>query len=903
MKPLIVLLCTLATGLWIVDRLQESQQRGLQAVASEEPAASEGTAENPRARIEHDWLRLHDPATGQIPPGIGRRELQFAQRMTRFANQGTLTSADDWIARGPSNVGGRTKALAIDITNEHHILAGSTSSGVFKSTDGGGSWVKTTAPNQIHSLTAIVQNTNPGREHIWYYGTGDRSPSGIVNSAIGQLGTNSFYRGDGIFKSTDGGDTWTQLASTVSGSPDETNTFDFIWGLATFGDDGVLAATPTGVYRSTDGGASWSPSLNFGDNEEYPSTEIAIASDGSVYATIGGAGPDNGVYGSANNGASWDKISPANWPDATTRTVIAPAPSNENVVYFFTEVTDLQQQLRKYEVGVGWTDLTGGLPFNAQIATFGGILMILGVKPDDQNTIFLGAIDLFRSTDGGQSFEVISGTGGNFHVDQTSIAFFPSDPSRMIIGNDGGLYRADDNVAPAVNQSLDWESLNNGYLTSQFYTVAVDHGTPGNETLIGGTQDNGVMYTSASDPTAPWQILFGGDGAFVAIADGEEYIYHANAATFKLFRNAAPFGVAQRTEITPAGVPLGLWLTIFQLDPHDQRVMYLPSQQTLWRNSDLTGIPHRDGGGTTDVNWDSYANVTGHYIHALGMSEAEPRRLYYSAADVSAEADEKIFYLENPHQGQPVPVDVTSEDFPFYPYVPFITRIAVDPRDSQKVIIVFASYGVLSLYATEDGGQNWTPVSGNLEENPDGTGSGPSVRWVSILYVQDQPIYLAATSVGLFSTGELDGMNTVWRPEAPTTIGNVVIDMLDVRQSDGFVAVATHGNGVYSTYITQVPTNSEVGGEIPGGFQLSPAFPNPFAGSTTLTYRLPVPGTISAEVFDIRGRRVASLADGPRTAGAHSVSWNSGDASPGTYFIRVRFENLVKVEKVVLAGR
>lgn len=103
------------------------------------------------------------------------------------------------------------------------------------------------------------------------------------------------------------------------------------------------------------------------------------------------------------------------------------------------------------------------------------------------------------------------------------------------------------------------------------------------------------------------------------------------------------------------------------------------------------------------------------------------------------------------------------------------------------------------MFKSIDGGGSWTPVSGNLEENPDGSGSGPSVRWVSILYLDDEPVYLAATRVGLFSARRLEGMDTKWSPEAQTFIGNVVINMIDVRQSEGFVAVATHGNGVYST--------------------------------------------------------------------------------------------------------
>jgi len=579
--------------------------------------------------------------------------------------------------------------------------------------------------------------------------------------------------------------------------------------------------------------------------------------------------------------------------------VIAPAPSNSNLVYFLAGVGDNEMQLRKYDSGTGWTNLTSGMPNGGMLASYGGVMMTLYVKPDDQNTVFLGAIGFYRSTNGGVSFEQI-GEGGNFHPDQNSTAFYPSNPNRMIAGNDGGLYRVENNMAPAVSNHLDWNPLNNGYLTTQFYTVAVDHDTPGSETVVGGMQDNGVAITTSSDPTAPWQQVTGFDGGGVAITDGGQTVYGATGSTFKIFRKSPPFDGTQAAEVTPAGGRLGLWLVLPLLDPFDNKIMYVPSQQTLWRNSDLTAIPFIFNGGPTAINWGTYDNVDGYYIHAMAMSPAEPRRLFYSASDISAEADEKVFYLDNPHTGQPVPVDITSEDFPYYPYVPDIVCIAVDPRDSNKLAVVFPSYGVLSIYYTDDLGETWTPVSGNLEENPDGTGSGPSVRWLSILYVDDQPVYLAGTSVGLFSSSELDGMNTKWAPEARSTIGNIVVSMIDVRQSDGFVAVATYGNGIYSTYITTVPTANEDVAELPDAFEIAAAYPNPFGSSTSITYRLPHAGNVSAGVFDVNGRHVTSLVDAVQAAGAQTLRWDAGDVADGVYFVRIEFEGRSEVQKIVL---
>jgi hypothetical protein len=494
----------------------------------------------------------------------------------------------------------------------------------------------------------------------------------------------------------------------------------------------------------------------------------------------------------------------------------------------------------------------------------------------------------------------VIGAYDDFHVDQHSIAFYPSDPRVMIVGNDGGLFRTYDNVAEVDTTPngtrINWESLNNGYLTTQFYAIALDHGTPDSETILGGTQDNSWLFTTMPDPLTPWTSIWKGsmDGGFVAISDGGEYYYTSQAATFHLFRRWFPTGAHHFTEVTPAGVAGGsLWLPPFILDPHDTKIMYLPWRTEMWRNSDLTEIPEIVPGVPTDVNWTQLDSVKDYYISALGLSPAEPRRLYYA----SIHGD--MFKIDNPHEGQPVPQKLSTDIFPpdGYPHC-----IAVDPTDANEVMVVFPNYGVISIYASEDGGDTWTTVSGNLEENPDGGGDGPSVRWLSILYVEDKPIYFAGTSVGLFSATALDSMNTVWVQEGATTIGNVVIDMIDVRQSDGFVVVGTHGNGVYSAHITQHPSaveEDEDGGPIPS-FTLHPAYPNPFNVETTIRFNLPRQGSASLKVYNVLGQEVAILVDGHLRAGEHQVQWTADKVASGTYLIRLSFEDYSKTQKVVL---
>jgi len=755
----------------------------------------EGTESDPEARARDQWMKLRNPETGTIPRNIGLREREFIRRMSRDSGRAVGPLVEQWDHRGPTYIGGRTRALALDILDENTILAGSTSSGMWKSTDGGQSWRKTTRPEQIHSVSCIVQNRAPGKEHIWYYGTGSSYPRG--GSAAGPLGTNAFYRGDGILKSTDGGESWTLLPSTVSGTETENDPFDFVWRLETFGTDGILAATSTGLFLSTDGGQTWDHVIDPGP--QCPRTEIAMTSGGRFYAAVSGEGEANGIYQS-DDGVTWENISPPGWPDQTLRTLIAVAPSNEDTVYFFS-CEGLQTHLLKYTQGSNWTDLTSNLPWSGEMTTYGGNMMLLAVKPDDENTIFLGAVGLFRSMDGGQSFEVI-GAYSDFHVDQHALVFLPYDPNVMIVGNDGGLFKSEDNTAETFldptsgEYRIEWESLNNGYLTTQFYTVNVDHDTPGSQTIAGGMQDNGCMFTTSADPQVPWQLLYGGDGGFTAIAEGGEYFYTSNGATFDIQRHYVQDDEIEHTNISPAQGKMGLWMAPFILDPHDNRIMYLPSQKDLWRNSDVTEIPFVFPPAPTDYNWTRLTNVQDLYISALGISEALPIRLYY------ASLRGEFRFLDNPHVGQPIPVEPANEGLSPGGY---IHCIAVDPRDSNKLLVVYPNYEMLSIYASVDGGQHWTSVSGSLEELKSGMGAGPSVRWVSILYVGDQPVYFAGTSTGLFSTVKLDGMDTQWVQEGADTIGNMVVDMIDVRQSDGYIAVATHGNGVYSGRLTEIP--------------------------------------------------------------------------------------------------
>jgi hypothetical protein len=884
-----------------------------------------GDYDDPDARAEYEWRMLRDPRTNELPRDIRRKELEFASKLPTtegLAKLGRLAKGQlaTWTSRGPINQGGRTRALAIDISNENNILAGGVSGGMWRSTDGGTSWTRTTSLNAYpQSVTCIAQDLRVGKRNIWYYGTGEL----VGNSASGGGAT---YRGDGIFKSTNSGATWTLLASTSTATPQTFDQlFDYVWNIAVdtsnAAQDEVYAATYGAIYRSTDGGTSWTP-VRGGGSPYSVYTDVAVTTTGVVYATMSSGGAAAGIWRSPD-GATWTNITPAGWPASYNRVVIGIAPSNENVVYFLAETPgsgSLNHNFWKYTYVSGdgsgsggtWVDRTSNIPaFGNPVGNFssqGGYDLIVKVKPDNENVVFIGGTNLYRSTDGFATTTNTAWIGGyatannvtqyaTHHPDQHSMAFLPSNSSVLISGHDGGISKTTNNLAGSgTNGGLTWTSLNSGYVTSQFYSVAIDHGTSGNSTVIGGLQDNGHLFSNGS---TAWVVLpAGGDGCITAIANGRTYYYictqNGNGLRLTLDESTGQYN--SFAAFTPSGASGQLFVTPYVLDPTNSNIMYYAAGDRIWRNSDLSGLPVNSQ-APTSVNWALLTNtvVTGANVTALGVSKSLPaNRLYYGSSNG------KVFKLDGANSGDPSPVEITDAGFPANAYV---SCIAVNPRNADTAIVVFSNYNVPSLFLTTNGGTTWTDVSGNLEQNANGTGNGPSCRWAAILPSGGSAVYYVGTSTGLYSTTTLNGASTVWAQEGASVIGNVVVTMVQARQSDGFIVAATHGNGVFtatvSTSVVEIPS------ALPATFNLEQNYPNPFNPSTKIRYSIAERGHVRLRVYDATGKEVASLVNQEQTAGTYEATWDSRAStetavSSGVYFARLEHGNRVAVQKMVL---
>lgn len=916
-----ILLPAVVVPLWFAVRAPDANRQGASRAVE-----SQGY-DNPSSRRAWEYKRLRDPATGRIPDGIHRAELAYAASLR--TTEGLLFKGADlgleWEPRGPHNIGGRTRALALDMQGEDTILAGGVTGGMWRSTDGGATWRRTTTTSQLPGVTCITQDPRPGKRHIWYYGTGE-----ILGSSAS--GGGAYYGGNGIYRSTDNGLTWDSLPSTASNRPHVFDSFfDYVWRVAVdpsnSAQDEIYAATYGGIYRSTNGGFNWNQVL-FDNLSRYSANcDLAISDSGVVYATLSSDGGRKGIYRSTN-GTKWTNITPPNWPANYRRTVIGISPSNPNVVYFLAETPGSGKPGRNFKGDTAWSSLwkytyvsgegsgAGGTweDRSANLPAFGGSFgdynpqfsynMHIEVKPDNENVLFIGGTNLYRSTDAFATPGNSAWIGGyrdvtldsavrlqleypNHHPDQHFLLFSRANPNIAFTASDGGVHKSLDIMAPSV----EWIDLNNGYITSQFYTIAIDHASPGDDLIVGGLQDNGTWLTTTSNESTPWNWIGSGDGAWCAVADGRSSIYVSKqeGKAYRVLLDESG-NTREFTRIDPAGGGNYLFINPFALDPSNTSSMFLLGGSVIWRNSDLTQIPM---GSTSraSTNWTRLENTRvpdSVRLTAVSLSKASPaHRLYYGTDDG------RVYRIDGADAGDPAAVDITGADFPKSGYV---NCVAVDPENGDRAVVVFSNYSVQSLFLTTDAGATWSPIGGNLEQSANGSGAGPSCRWFSFLHRGGGWLYLIGTSTGLYSTTNLDSMRTFWTLEGAETIGNTVVDMIEVRPSDGFVAIATHGSGIFSTTVAPLSVDEPI---TTGGSRiaLDASYPNPATSEAFISFTIPSsPGgalPVELKLFDATGREVLTLLDRALPAGRYTERLDllgyPGITLPnGTYYYRLR---------------
>jgi len=674
---------------------------------------------------------------------------------------------NSWTWLGPGNIGGRIAALHLSPAGT--MFAASVGGGLWKSANEGATWTPVDDFLAVLSTTTIA--TDPTNANVMYAGTGEG------------FGNGGAIRGAGVFKSTDGGTTWSQLASTNGSGWYAVN-----W--LTISSDGavILAATTSmtsdstgGIWRSTDGGASWTKvaeGANIGYVELHPTDPSkAIASTRSGQA----------LY-STDGGASWsasDSIS------SEKRVQVAYTRAHPSIVYATVD-QDGGQLWRSSDGGVNYTKVNSGSKF---LGDQGWVHNAIWIDPTNANTLVLGGLDLWRSTDGGVTLTKISQwqkSPESAHGDQKVIVSAPgfdgTSNKTVYVGNDGGIYRTQDIYA--VEPLGGWQPLNNNLGVTQFYGIA------GNETsgvLVGGTQDNGTIRYSGD--AQKWTPMYGGDGGYVAADPTDpntfygEYVYltihrSEDGGNWKADEIHGEYyswdgekwqKLKRDNPIAEAKSGTANFIAPFLLDPNNQNRM-LAGARSLWV-SDNVKKSNSDGG----PDWRAIKSPAGesspNNITAIAVAPG--------ASDIimTGHGNGAVYRTASGLSATPGWTRVGESTLPSRS----VLSLAIDPRDSNIAYATFGGFSANNVWRTTDAGATWTSISVGLPSAP--------ARTLVIHPQASSWIYLG-TEVGIFAS---ENAGATWNVphDGPA---NVAVRQLIWLNND--LVAATFGRGVYKATVT-----------------------------------------------------------------------------------------------------
>jgi photosystem II stability/assembly factor-like uncharacterized protein len=794
---------------------------------------------------------------------------------------------------GARNIGSATmsgRIAAIDAVwegNRLTVYIGSASGGVWKSVNGGTTYKPVFDKQPVQSIGAIT--VDPKNPKVVWVGTGE------------SWTRNSVSAGDGIYKSTDGGDNWTNTGLKDSErivkilvDPGDTNTVYACVPGKLFSD-----SDDRGVYKTTDGGKSWNKVLK-GANASTGCSMISMDSSNSktLFAGMwdfrrkgwtfrsGGDGPDapsgSGLFKSTDGGATWNELDAKSAsglpPKPWGRVAVTVAPSKPNVVYAFVEAVPPQNALyRSDDGGKTWQQRDRSQYMIWRPFYFADLI----VDPKNENKIYKPDLSLILSNDGGKSFSNIAGGAhGDFHT----VWIDPRDTDHLITGDDGGVWYSYD----GANKWWKAENLP----VSQFYHVSVDMDRPYH--VYGGLQDNSSWVGDSSFPGGitndRWENMYGGDGFWMFVDPSDpDYIY-AEAQGGEIGR------VNRKTHETRTIKPLPNygegklrfnWNTPIHTSPTG--AVYIGSQ-FLFRSKDhgqtwdrispdlTTNDPQKQkqeqSGGITVDNSAAEMHTT---IYAISESPKNADVIWVGTDDGNVQVT---------RDGGKSWTNVTA-NIAGLPKSAWVSYIDAGHFDEGTAYATFDlhTFGDMKPYAyrTDDYGKSWTPV----------IASDAPVRGYAHVLRQDlvnRDLLFLGTEAGLWIS--LDG-GKQWAQYKGGDMPNVAVRDLVVHPRDNDLVVATHGRGIWiidditplraltpdilgkeaafvsTSAIQRIPAQ---GGWVNGDAQYEG--PNP-SGDAVITYyqkKRHIFGDLNIEVLGPDGKVVGTIPSSKRR-GLNRVTW------------------------------
>ncbi|MCH8990947.1 MAG: hypothetical protein IIA44_04240 [Acidobacteria bacterium] len=662
--------------------------------------------DNPLRRWEYFYQQRAYPFN-RIPPSA----LQAARRqaLARWPAQlrgAPAMAAATWTPIGPERINiniqstGRLVAIAIHPTISSTMYVGGAQGGVWKSIDGGGTWMPLT--DQECSLAMGSIAIDPVDPDIIYAGTGEQ-----------HFSADSYY-GCGVLRSIDGGVTWEQQGA----SDFDTNTGGarisrVVVKASTAGSTNtttVFAATTFGLYRSTNSGGMWTQVLS--------GTVTDLVIDPSNNQVMYAARRTDGISKSTDGGVTWNPANTGFPVSDVGRVNLAIAPSNPQILLASVQNSTMNDLLGIWKTSDGAANWAGLAATGASCGLQCWYDMTIAIHPTNPDVVYFGGVNLFKSTDGGANFSNIS---GSIHVDQHFFAFDPQTPSTVFVGNDGGIYKS-------IDGGTTWTTLNTNLALTQFYGGVSLH--PSNANFaIGGTQDNGTVEYAGS---ADWTAVLSGDGGFTAIDFLDPTVRYAETQWTVPSDFSGPRrsdGGAYSRKVSGIDVSdRALFIPPLAMDPSSPETLYFGTFQ-VYKTTNR---------GETWSAVSSDLTNGGRGISAIAVAPSNSSVLYVGTSDaqVHVSTDNGATFLLR-ISGLP---DRHIKDF------------AVDPADQLTALVTVSGFFSGHVFKTVNGGVSWQDISSTL----------PDVPVNAVLYdpATTSTIYVG-TDLGVYRT--IDGGGS-WSP-------------------------------------------------------------------------------------------------------------------------------------------
>lgn len=716
-----------------------------------------------------EWLaRTRLDRHGYFRPSLNW--IRWLEKCERFESD-RATDKAQWECAGPfvksrrMNAGsinglGRLNCIAFDPFNPNIMWVGAPSGGLWKSEDGGQTW--TTNTDELPNIGVSDILIHPADPDIMYIALGDHDAGHSVSI--------------GVLKSTDRGRSWQMTG--LNPAIDET---ERICKLLMHPDnpDIILAATTDGIYKTLNGGETWVRKIN----GFFKDMAISPSNPSLWYATQWRVG----IYRSFNSGETWTRLTEGLPDSGLSRINIAISQSNPQTLYasYAADGNDFESGF--HFVGL-YRSLDGGNTWSLRSSSpnvfgdttyqpgrynysLGHYAQVLAVSPSDPETVYLGSVNLWKSTNGGRTWRFLTNWKGeagaaDVHVDHHEL-IFPPGSEVMFDCNDGGLFRSDDG-------GITWVDLSAGLTIRQIYKLGLSPHNP--DHFMIGAHDNGSDYFNGE-----WRNVFTGDGmeCFVDPQNPNRIYFSYQEARFYRSEDAGE-SVVQIS--SPDWHGDGAWVAPFQLDPIDPSTVYTATTIVL-------KSPNRGGQWSPispALSLDNLSLLAVSPSNTLCMLTSDGNRLFRTT-DGGAEWNE-IF---NPY------------------FADIITDITYHPRNPQIVWLSQGGYGewhgwrkgdysfhARKIFRSTDGGQNWEDITGDLPDCP-----------VNCIEVDPYTsgVYIG-TDLGVFYSSSGRGGWQLFEKGLP----NVIVTEMEIHPDSGEIWAGTFGRGIWRSKLAEKPVEPEV---------------------------------------------------------------------------------------------